>query len=711
MKYAYQRTGTDRWHKHLDIQPEGMSAEFEHFRYPIDALTGSVEVDLRSDHDDCIKVDLVGRGSDRAVTVKGSLRGDKASEVDLVVSADDVPIDHKLMLALPEKSRELARTFLPRRSRELGMLSHPMGLIQPAGLVNIKVFIRRLRDRVEFANRYIIGFHDTAVKYDIFPLSLKNVSGVLDLQPDHWECQNFRGTHEGGEIQVSGCSFHVDADEPRKAAARKDGSPNEVAPPESRPPQRECVKVAIRGLGIPLDRDFEQALSPPEAPGRAALRNAWAMLALQGRLNFEAIVVNRPDQPQDIDVAVDVRGCSMQPEFFRYALNDLRAGVRYAHGRVYVKDVSAKHGSCRLGLKEATIELKPAGGFRAWFKDIRGRDLVPDEAFLQALHPAMRKALDPLRIRNALNVEMPLLVLDAPAVAGQPMRIWWNAGVQLRKQVFEAGLEISGVDGEIWCQGHHNGQQFEGVSGYAVLDRADILGQPFTNLQGRIEIAPASPEVLRLYDLKANLFGGFIGGEARFDFGSTLHYEVKLDALHVQLEQFGKHNKLGADAQLKGPAVASLYLKGDGSDPSGLRGDGRIEVANGKLFRLPLLLELLKAFGLRLPERTAFEQARMIFAIEGPKMRILALDLLGSAISLRGLGTLNLNGSNLNLDFSADWGRMPQMLPPGISDLSQAISDQLFKIKVRGKIGAPRFEKEFIPGVVDPVKRAFGGGT
>ena len=54
---------------------------------------------------------------------------------------------------------------------------------------------------------------------------------------------------------------------------------------------------------------------------------------------------------------------------------------------------------------------------------------------------------------------------------------------------------------------------------------------------------------------------------------------------------------------------------------------------------------------------------------------------------------------------------MPQMLPPGISDLSQALSDQLFKIKVRGKIAAPRFEKELIPGVVDPDQEGVRDGS
>jgi hypothetical protein len=610
---------------------------------------------------------------------------------------------------LPEKSRELARTFLPARSRELGLSAQPLGLVQPAGLADIKVFIRRDRGRTEFANRYLIALHDASLRYNLFPYPLENVTGVLDIQPDHWECQNFHGAHKGGEFWVNACSFHASAPEGDGVVATAGQAPTyEDMPPESRRPQRECVQVAIRGKGILLDREFEQALSPPEAPGRAALSNAWAMLALKGRLNFEAVVVDRPDQPQDIDVAVDIRGCSMQPEFFPYAMSDVSAGVRYAHGRVYVKDVSAKHGASGLALKEATIVLKSAGGFQAWFKGIRGQQLAVDESFLRALHPMMRRGLEPLQIRHPIDVETSL-VLDAPAVPGQPMKIWWDGGAFLHNQLFQAGVEIRGVEGEIWCRGHHNGRQFEGVSGYAVLGRASILGQPFRNLQGRIEIAPDSPDVLRLHDLKADLFGGFVGGAARFEFGSTLRYEVKLDALHVQLEQFGRHNHLGPEAQLQGPARASLHLTGEGTDLSGLRGNGRIEVANGKLYRLPLLLDLLKAFGLRLPDRTAFEQARMIFGIEGPQMRIHGLDLFGSAISLRGQGTLDLDGSNLNLDFSADWGRMPQMLPAGISDLTQGLSDLLLKIKVRGKISSPKFEKELVPGVVDPVKKALGG--
>ncbi len=210
LAYTYRRTSTDHWHKHWDVQPEGMTAQFEYFRYPVEAVSGLVRVDLFSDHDDYITVDLTGLASGRPLTLKGSVRGDRPSEVDLVVSADDVPVDHKLLRALPENSRELARTFLPPQSRELGQDTPALGLTHPAGLTNIKVYIRRERGQSKFANRYVLGFHDTSIRYELFPYPLENVTGVLDLRPDdHWECQDFHGTHKGGEIWVNACSYRA----------------------------------------------------------------------------------------------------------------------------------------------------------------------------------------------------------------------------------------------------------------------------------------------------------------------------------------------------------------------------------------------------------------------------------------------------------------------------------------------------------------------
>jgi hypothetical protein len=677
-----------RWHKHWTIRPEGISGTFSHFRYPLEGVTGVIETDSTSEHGHRITVDLAVRAAGRPVTIKGEVSGEKPhAGVDFTIEGTNVVLDDALFRALPEKSQELARKFLPEASREQGLRAWPMGQ------ADLKVFIRRERGQSWFANRYVIAFHDAAVKYDLFPYPLEGVSGILDIGPDHWECRDFRGTHKGGEICFEGRSFRP-ADNPAAAGTA-----------EGRVERPDRVKVSIRGKDVLLDRDFEQALAPPESPGRQALQNTWRTLALQGRMSFAAEVVDQPDQPQEIEVGVRVHGCTMQPAFFPYALHQVSATVRYARGRVDLDTVTARHGPATLGMKSGLVVLKPGGGFQAWFDGIKGKGLVPDADFLRALPPAMGKGLEPLRMEQPLDVSTSL-TLDAPR-DGDRLRVWWDGDVVLQSAALTAGVRLTDVNGQIACHGHHNGRAFEGLAGDLFLEQATVLGQPFRNVHARVQVLPGSPEVLRLADLKADLFGGSLGGEARVEFGPALRYEVLLEALQVRLEEFARHN-LGMEADVQGPARAALYLSGEGSDLSGLRGNGRLQVDNGKMYRLPLLLDLLKAFGLRVPDRTAFEEAHVTFAIDGPQVRIGQLDLLGNAISLRGQGTVNLDGTDLNLDFNADWGRVQQVLPVGLSDLALAASNQMLRIKMRGKVGAVRFEKELLPGVIDPLKKAIG---
>ena len=688
--YAFRRTAPGRWRKHWSVRPEAMAGEFLHFRYRVEGITGSIDVDTTSEHDSLVSVDLKGRAACGVpVTVTGKVRGEKAAGgIEIDILADNLLLDEKIFRALPPKSQQVVQQFLPRASRERGLA------VSPLGRADLKAYVRRAAGARECANRFLITLHDAAVRYDVFPYELGGVTGVLDVLPDHWECRNVRGRHRGGEIRVDGRSFPV----PRPEGAPADG-------------RQDRVQVLIQGRDVLLDPEFEQALSPPGLASRETLQRTWQTLALQGRLNFTAEVVDDPGQPQDIDVSVDVRGCSMQPRFFWYALDQVSGLVRYARGRVYLTDVRARHGPAVLNLKSGLIVLKPAGGFTAWFDGIKGSEVAPDADLLRALPPALRDGLGPLKLREPLDVATSL-TLDA-AEAGGPLKVWWEGGAALRNTALQVGVEAADVTGQVFCRGHYDGQRLGNLGGDVLLEKATLLGQPLANLHARLEVRPDSPDVLRVHDLRADLFGGTVGGEARVEFGPALRYELLVEALQIQLDQFGRHNlgKDAAQAQLQGPMRAGLHVSGEGSDLSGLRGNGRVDVLEGKMGRLPLQVDLLKAFGLRVPDRTAFEQARMLFALEGPQLRIQQLDLFGSAISLRGEGTVNLDGSNVNLDFHADPGRVQQVLPGVLAEVPRAISDQLLKIKMRGRVGKGgevRFDKELVPAVTEPLKKALG---
>ena len=188
-------------------------------------------------------------------------------------------------------------------------------------------------------------------------------------------------------------------------------------------------------------------------------------------------------------------------------------------------------------------------------------------------------------------------------------------------------------------------------------------------------------------------------------FGTTPRYEVYLQASQIRLEEFGRNNHLGADARLEGQASARVYLRGQGTDLDGLDGEGSFDVPSGKMYRLPLLLDLMKFLNLRLPDGTAFDEAHARFTVHGPRVEITRLDLLGSAISFGGKGTVNLESNDINMDLYAVWARAVQISPRIIKEFWPELGKFLLKIKMSGRIGeAPRFEKEPVPVLVEPIK-------
>jgi hypothetical protein len=158
---------------------------------------------------------------------------------------------------------------------------------------------------------------------------------------------------------------------------------------------------------------------------------------------------------------------------------------------------------------------------------------------------------------------------------------------------------------------------------------------------------------------------------------------------------------------MSGLAVARLYLAGEGSDRSRLSGNGSIDVPNGKMYSLPLLLDLLKFLGLRLPDRTLFEEAHAEFKLEGQTAKIKDLKLFGNVISLRGKGSIDFSNPDafgLNLDFNVDWARIGQVLPQPLKNLESMVSDNLYMVRMRGTTKKPEFSQVPLPTLTGPIK-------
>ena len=118
------------------------------------------------------------------------------------IQAEDIPLDDMLVSALPGERTEtdkianyqkLARSF------------------SATGKGDIKALIHQGPGPKDFRNEYHVHFHDTAIRWALFPYPLEDVSGYLDIYPGHWEFKGGRGTHHGCEVLVEGGSLNREA--------------------------------------------------------------------------------------------------------------------------------------------------------------------------------------------------------------------------------------------------------------------------------------------------------------------------------------------------------------------------------------------------------------------------------------------------------------------------------------------------------------------
>ena len=644
----------------VSLRPEGVSLAFVRFPYPLERATGSVDYNFLNKH---VQVDLTAYSADKPVLLRGYWFGeDSQRDVKLDILCNDLPIDKKLLEALSFTPylQKFAESFRAR------------------GRIDVNAHICHIPGANDFRNEYHLHFHDAAIRWDNFPLALKNVSGVLNIYPEHWEFFQFKGEHDDGHVLVQGKSIPRDDDKGGKSFG---------------------ISLEIEGRNVALNDALREALRPmPD------LHKSWEKFSPEGRLDFTASVKRPTDDIKDLDVQVDARGCTVRPTFFPYRIQEVQGLFHFHHNRLEIANLRAKHEQAIIALGKGMVDLHQGGGYYADFLDVQINGMRLDEEFIQSLPRKLQDTANCLHLNDSLRIKTRLVVAQPPE-QGKPPDIFWDSQIWMYNAKFKTGLEFSKVTGTLACVGRYNGRQVVGVSGNLELREATLYAQPFKNVQAKFQIHETAPDVL-LIGLHAPIFGGDVTGEFRVDFNSTLLYKLNMTASQINVAEFGQHN-LGPKSQLKGTASARLYLTGIGNSIDALDGNGAIDIPRGHFYNLPFLLDLLKFLGLHWPDRTAFEEFHVTYAVQGPRVSVQKLDLLGSGISLSGKGDYDLHSNKLQLDIYPMWGRVEQLLPAVVRPFPTTLSKNLLTVEVRGKVDATtkdmKYQMKPVPIIIDPL--------
>jgi hypothetical protein len=124
------------------------------------------------------------------------------------------------------------------------------------------------------------------------------------------------------------------------------------------------------------------------------------------------------------------------------------------------------------------------------------------------------------------------------------------------------------------------------------------------------------------------------------------------------------------------------------------------------MYKLPVMLELIKVAKLQTPDQTGFEEGHATFRIRGDRVLVDKLDLLGSAVSLGGSGELDIEAKNVKLEFYTIWSQtLKRWLTTPFGDPTAALSDKLFRIEATRTNGSDfKFTPRMVPVVTDPFR-------
>jgi hypothetical protein len=660
-----------QWRRHYFLfEPDEISVCFWKFPYPIDQVTGQADYDFLKA---ASKFDLVGYSGSQPIHVQGYWKGqDLEADALIEIAADDIPFDQKLLRALEAlspKIKEVAQSF------------------HPVGRGHIRGTIRRVPGAKEYPSNYHIRVVDSSIKWDEFPYPLENVDGDLLVSSQNcYEFKNFHGSHHGGDVWVEGRTM-----------------PRDPSGGESK------LVVTVAGQNICLDEDLHNALV---GVPKMTLGKGWDMFAPAGRIGFRAEIERLPNQQRDLDITVNVAGCAIEPSFFPYALQDVTGQFRCHNNKVDFTSFTARHNNSQISIADGTVDLSEKGGYHVELRDLRGNPVLADEGFLRALPKLLRSTCEGIKLKDQpFAIHLPKLVVSQMPEPGSPPQVYWEGLFWVRDAELRAGLDLNHVTGTVGCRGLYDGKQISSLLGNVYFNDATIFKQPFQGVRGQLIVSKDDPDLLHFH-VEAPIFGGDLAGQGWLEFDSRKRFEIDLTASQIQLAEFGRHN-LGPKHELNGLAAARLHLQGQAANLDGLddlEGNGSVDVPYSPLTRLlnlPFLLDLLKFLGLRVPDQTAFEEAHAAFAIHGKRASIHKLELLGNAISLYGKGEVNLDGTDLDLSMYSSPGRVEQMLPGVLRNIPSAISKQLLKIDVRGKIGGAegdlKFSRRPVPVLLDPL--------
>lgn len=176
---------------------------------------------------------------------------------------------------------------------------------------------------------------------------------------------------------------------------------------------------------------------------------------------------------------------------------------------------------------------------------------------------------------------------------------------------------------------------------------------PLWGMEGRLEF---SKEGLLGKHISARCCGGQVEGSLVFKTDTHPNqYEGEVNFSRIALEELAR--KMGnKENALSGLLFGNIKFHGSGTDPKSFSAGGKINVNEGYLSEVPIILNIFNVLNLSLPKKESFHSAKVKFDVKDGMIHINEGMVNSDTVELSGRGHINFDGT-MHIDVAAGFNK------------------------------------------------------
>jgi len=646
-----------------EIQAHNAGIFHKVFPYQVDNIEGTLLYEnnriwsppgknLTATHGDAkldMKIDIDGSGPN--------------TKYDLEIRGEKVPLDKNLYDALPPDVRKQIDDYVPSGALEAG-----------AGTADVVCRVKGEAPSPDISVELHVS--GASVRCAYFPYLVKDVSGVMRVEPGGVYLDQARGTHGGAQFSLEGGKI-----------------------------EKDLVDVTINCKSVAFDEDARAALNEDFAKIYDSLKPTGAVDAVV-RLTAKGGEAIRPEV-----TLISNKTMEFTYDVFPLHAKDVEAEVAITPDNVKISKLGCKLGNLTIPYDEkknyCEISLGKEPRFSLYLNKVEGVHI--DDELKAALPIGLRDSLNKMTARG----DMDLSNLELNFLTGENRgRYSYNFDAALENCSVGEKPTIERLNGVMKIRVVENPGEQASMNGTTV-ENLDfyIRGLHVANLSGKVErlddkdagfAKPADPHRLlfsaSVYnsDNKPNVTDGYF----IFNLGDSKEYKggfafssVDLTALHTELTQ--------KPSKLAGKMAGRVDFRGEGEDFNALQGTGNLDITEGNLVELPLIMSLNALLQGQLPERQIVKEGHLTFNIKDKAFNFDVVKFNSQAVNFVGYGKIDFD-ENLDMVIFSD-----TVLKgiPVVEQIFRLFKKQLYAAQIKGTFSKP----EVTPAVFNVITDIPGG--